>query len=118
VRSVATFTATIYVGFRVGRSGHEPERVFTLDEAKAIAQQYVNEVGLCVTVTPTEYVYTKGGEPGCIVGLIHYPRFPSTPEAIRNHALTLARLLLAGLRQFKVSVVFADETVMLESDGP
>lgn len=110
---VTTFTATIFVGFRVGRSAETPKRIHSLDEARRIVQRYVDAVGLCVTVTPTEYVYTKGGEPGCIVGLINYPRFPSTPEQVRAHALELAQQLLDGLGQFKVSVVFPDETVML-----
>jgi hypothetical protein len=111
--TVPTFTATIYAGFRVGRSADAQFRYHTVDDARTIAQAYCDEVGLCVTVTPTEYVYTRGAEPGCIVGLINYPRFPSTPEQIRAHALTLAGRLMAGLEQMKVSVVFQDETIML-----
>lgn len=42
---------------------------------KHCCQKYVT-IGLCVTVTPTEYVYTHGCEQGAIVGLINYARFP------------------------------------------
>jgi hypothetical protein len=114
---VPTFTATIYVGFREGRSVDQSPRMHTLDEARAVAQAYCNEVGLCVTLTPTEYIYTAGGEPGCIVGLINYPRFPSSPQDIEIKALVLAEKLRVALGQFKVSVVMPHETVMLGEDA-
>jgi hypothetical protein len=111
-KSVGTFTATIYVGLRYHYDGQ------ILDKAIPMAsiQEYVDEIGLCVTVADTQFVYTNGGEPGLVVGLINYPRFPSTPEAIREKALTLAKILLDVCRQCKVSVVMPDETVMLECD--
>lgn len=46
-------------------------RDFCDDEAKQFGS------GLCVTVTPTTYVYTGGEEDGIVVGLINYPRFPA-----------------------------------------
>lgn len=55
-------------------------------------------------------------EPGFCVGLINYPRFPSTAEKIREHAIAMARRLLVEFRQFKVSIVFPDETVMVEEE--
>lgn len=57
------------------------------------------ERGLCVTVTPTTYVYTGGFEPGACVRLINYPRFPSEPKAIEARAFELAERLRAGLCQ-------------------
>jgi ferredoxin len=44
--------------------------------AKSICREFCDKEGLCVTVTPTTYVYTGGEEAGVIVGLINYPRFP------------------------------------------
>lgn len=114
--SVPSFTATIYVGFRVGRSAEPAKTVHEIDEAKAVIQAYVDRVGLCVSVTQTEFIYTNGREHGIAVGFINYPRFPSTPEAIRELALELAETLRVSLGQFKVSVVFPDETVMLGED--
>jgi hypothetical protein len=72
-----------------------------------------NEAGMCVTVTRTLFVYKGGSEPGAIVELINYPRFPLGPTAIRRLALSLAKRLKSSLRQIRVSVVFPDETVML-----
>ncbi len=114
--TVPTFTASIPVGFRVGRSGQPATRVHSIDEAMEVCQAYCDEVGLCVTVTPTTFIYTKGREPGVLVGLINYPRFPSTPEKIREHATALAERLRAGLEQWKVCIVCPDETVMLGNE--
>jgi hypothetical protein len=109
-----TFDATIYVGFHERDTG----RLHTLTEAESVCSAYCDEVGLCVTVTPTKYVYTGGQEPGCIVGLIHYPRFPHQcpAVAIRDHAFALAKRLLVALGQQRVSVVLPDRTAMLTDE--
>ncbi len=111
--TVPTFTASVYVGFKdrdTGRSG-------SLDQARKWLQAHVNDVGLCVTLTPTEFIYTDGGEPGFIVGLINYPRFPDTPEKLKWKALAIAKGLLTLFHQYRVSVVFPTETVMLSREG-
>lgn len=113
MKSVPTFTATIYVGFKRRETGF----THTLMECEAICQEYVDLVSLCVTVTPTKFVYKNGNEPGAAVGLINYPRFYSTPEQIREQALALADRLMKELGQYRVSVVFPGETVMLSSLG-
>jgi len=117
MKIVKTFTATIYVGFREGRGSDPPVVIHGISEVLAVAQEYCDQVGLCVTVTQTQYIYTSGREAGCAVGLINYPRFPSTPEQIRAHALELAGRLRDRLGQFKVSVVMPDETVMIGEDA-
>ena len=106
---VPSYGATIYAGLRPGYVG----RSLSYVRAVGIASRYADEVGLCVTVTKTTFVYTKGKEPGVIVGLINYPRYPSEPASIRKHALALAERLQQGLSQNRLSVVFPDETVML-----
>lgn len=69
-------------------------------EAERICRKYCVENGLCVTVTPTEYVYTGGAEAGVCVRLINYPRFPAEPSDINAKALDLARVLRVGLCQW------------------
>lgn len=111
ITTVPTFTANIYVGYK-----HRPTGELIQESVvRSAIQGYVDAAGLCVTFTPTSYIYTNGNELGVIVGLINYPRFPSTPEVIREHALAIAEMLLTVCRQFKVSVVMPDETVMLSS---
>lgn len=83
------------------------------DAARAtrICRDHCDEVGQCVTVTPTTYVYTGGEEAGVIVGLINYPRFPSEPHEIWHKAETLALLLRDGLGQESFTIQAPDKTV-------
>lgn len=107
IKTVPTFTATIYVGLKERSSG------VVWDESRDKIQAYVNAVGLCVTHTRTEFIYTNGKEPGFIVGLINYPRFPSSQEQIKAHAIAIAEMLLKACKQMKVTVVMPTETIML-----
>ena len=51
-----------------------------LAQIEQICRRYVMD-GCCVTVTPTNYIYTMGEETGVEIGMINYPRFPSAnPE--------------------------------------
>lgn len=81
------------------------------DEARDICRAFCDEEGLCVTVTPTAYVYTGGEEAGVIVGLINYPRFPSEPSDILTTAKLLALELMHKLEQESVSVQALDQTL-------
>jgi hypothetical protein len=71
------------------------------------------EVGLCVTVTETRYVYTGDEEFGVIVGLINYARFPKTPEEIWAHAEALGEQLLLRLGQESYTIQAPDKTVWI-----
>lgn len=80
-------------------------------EAETVCREYSDAVGFCVTVTGTNYVYTSGEESGVIVGLINYPRFPSTPEAITAHAFALGDLLRERLGQQSYSIQTPERTI-------
>jgi ferredoxin len=108
----STFEAKISLGFREGYT----DVIHNIDEVKEICQQYCNEVGLCVTITPTNFIYVNGQEAGCFIGLINYPRFPSTSEDILSKALELAKIFLEEFKQNKVSVICNDKTYMIESE--
>lgn len=69
------------------------------DKAVMVSQQYCDQEGFCVTVTPTKYVYSFGQESGVIIGIINYPRFPKTICQLRKHAIELAKLLRTELKQ-------------------
>lgn len=89
-----------------------------------ICQEYVTKVkdesedniGLCVTITPTCYEYPGGWENGFIVGLINYPRFPSSNKHLIDHSLKLAEVLMKEFEQLRVSVVTPDKTYMLSNN--
>ena len=108
----STFTADIFIGLQEGYDGP----LHSLSEVVQVCQGYVDEVGLGVTVTEITFVYTGGKEPGAIVGLINYPRFPKYIEDIRRHAVQIATLLMSHLHQIRCSIVCSDgQTIMLES---
>lgn len=69
------------------------------------------EEGLCVTVTPTTFVYTVGVEDGVAVGFVNYPRFPKSPDAILSRALAVADFLMDDLYQWSALVVTPVETI-------
>lgn len=52
-----------------------------VDQIENICREYVMR-GACVTVTPTNYIYTMGEESGVEIGLINYPRFPKANPKI------------------------------------
>ncbi len=60
--------------------------------------------GLCVTVTPTTYVYTGGVEEGVCVRLIQYPRFPKDERDIFSTAVRLAEFLRAAMCQHSYTI--------------
>ena len=81
------------------------------DDARRICKKFCNEIGLCVTVTPTTYIYTGGEEVGVIVELINYPKFPIKMKAtLFNTALALADELQDGLYQDSYTVMDSSDT--------
>ena len=85
------------------------------NEAIEVCQEYCNEDGLCVTVDKTLFIYTDGFESGVKVGFINYPRFPQDEVTIKKRAIELAEKLMIKFEQYRVSVVFTDETIMLDN---
>ncbi|MBU2233144.1 MAG: hypothetical protein KKG69_17910 [Alphaproteobacteria bacterium] len=81
--------------------------------AKAACQKFCDERGECVTVEPTDYIYTRGREAGVRIGFINYGRFPRRRKVIFAQAEMLARWLLLALDQQSVSIVATYRTVWL-----
>lgn len=105
-----TFTASIYVGLQHGYAGE----LSSIDEVRQWLQTYCNQVKLGLTLTQTEFIYVDGGEPGVIIGLINYPRFSVPIEEIKQRAIVIAQGLMELCHQERVSIVFSDDTIMLE----
>lgn len=96
-RTQPTFTAIIYIAGDL-----------------AVARQICREFcmrGLCVTVEPTEFIYTGGAETGVRIGLVNYPRFPSEPADLLIEARQLADDLRQGLSQHSWLIVTPNETI-------
>ena len=99
------------------RSGPTIEiKLWLAGDAAAIRQacrEFCNEVGLCVTVTPTTFVYTGGAEEGACVSLCNYPRFPSTLCELRVKANDLAAYLVDRACQHSVLIVDPETTTWI-----
>ena len=108
-KPVKTWTAQIFVGLRSGYS----DMLHPIAVVADVCYEFCDEVKLCVTITPTEFIYVGGGEPGAIVGLINYPRFPPAESDLEDRALALAAKLKSTLGQRRVSIVMPEQTVML-----
>lgn len=76
-----------------------------IEVAKQVLRAECLREGLCVTIEPTTYIYTGGEEAGYIVGLLNYPRFPSTPAALNARAEVIAKRLLAETYQHSYLMV-------------
>ena len=109
-KTVKTFWAKIYVGFLNRKT---KKNIGSLKKARKICQEYVNDVSLCVTLSPTEFIYVHGREKGIEVGLINYPRFPEEGFQIKIYAMNLAEKLMIAFQQCRVSIVLPSETIML-----
>ncbi len=109
ITEAPTYQATIYCGLRESYDGLTRLPGY----AKKICQEYVDGVGLCVSFIETVFIYNGGSEPGIIVGLINYPRFPADPELIQEKAMVLAAMLRDAFKQKRVTVVCTDKTFML-----
>ena len=96
---VSTYTATIFIAG-------------DLNDARRICREACM-AGLCVTVEPTEFIYTGGSETGVRVGLINYARFPADPAAVFAQAEALALKLVEGLHQHSASIVATDKTIWI-----
>jgi hypothetical protein len=89
---------------------------YHVKDAIRVVRMYCDKVGLGVTVTPTYFVYTDGDEPGCIVGLINYPRFPKHVDEIEKHALALANLLMTRFSQQRCTIETPSKSFLLENE--
>src|SRR3546814_13709202 len=78
-------------------------------DAQNVCNAYCDEVGFCVSLTRTDFSYTGGSEPGFIVGLINYPRFPAAPDVLWAHAEALAARLRLALKQDSYSIQEQDQ---------
>lgn len=108
-----SFNIQIWCGLREGYDGKE----HSIESVEHICQQFVNKKGLCVTVTPTKFVYTDGNESGVVIGLIQYPRFPKKIDYLIEQSKEFAELLMNELGQNRVTITTPNESIMLENEN-
>jgi len=81
-----------------------------LAQAKQACREFCFDNGFCVTITPTDFIYTGGEESGFKVGIINYPRFPCSERELREKAFALGDLLMRRLCQHSYTVVGPNDT--------
>lgn len=111
IETTPSHNVQIWSGLMEGYGGY----VHSLEEVLDICQEFVDEKKECVTITPTQFVYTQGNEPGVIVGFIMYPRFPRSEEEIENRAVELGKILLNKLRQNRLTITTPFKSIMLKN---
>ena len=115
--SIKTFWARIFIGtFRQ----YEPFVHRTEADFFSLIGTLSNQEKICLEVSRTSYVYPgapHGGEPGYVVGIIAYPRFPQTKGVLRKKALKIAETLRRYFEQHRVSVMFPDETILVGEEN-
>jgi hypothetical protein len=74
-------------------------------------REYCYKVGLCVTVQEADFIYTGGEEKGVRIGLVNYPRLPSSHDDIWQKAYDLADILIERACQHSVLLVGDTQTV-------
>ena len=100
LKDVPTYTVTIYA------SG-------SIEVAKQTIREECFRGGLCVTISPTLFIYTGGEEFGFQIGLINYPRLPSDETTIWNRAVDLATKILDATFQHSTLVLSSSKTLWI-----
>jgi hypothetical protein len=116
VKVKRSFIAKIAIGFREQYT----QKMHTIEEAYDICREYTDKNGLCVTLTPTQFIYSKGAgisngyEDGCFVELINYPRTPQSQYDIVYQAIDLAKVFLVKFNQNRISIITTDQTYLID----
>lgn len=97
IETASTFWARIYIAG-------------DLSMIKQVCREHCMQVGLCITVEASAYIYTGGEESGAVIGLINYPRFPSTEDEIYNKARELGEKLMERCCQHSFSIMTPTDT--------
>jgi len=115
MKIVDNYESKIWLGLRVGYT----DSYFNKADIARVISEWCNEKKQCVTITPTEFIYVDGKEPGVIIGFINYARFPQSEVEIRNRTRELATILMKKFKQYRVSCTFypshAGGSMMLEN---
>lgn len=87
-----------------------------IEMVKQCCREFVLD-GLCVTVTPTTYIYTHGEESGVMIELIRYPKYPNSPGSKKdnwNTMVELADFILDQTHQGSYTVMDAENAITFD----
>jgi len=87
------------------------------DRIEKVCSDYVTEVGLCVNVKRTNFIYTYGEQSGAEIQLIAYPKFSPTREESWDKATKLSERLLDECSQKSLTIIDEHKSVYIEREG-
>jgi len=82
-----------------------------INKAEDIIRKYCLDVGFCVTIECCKFIYSGGEEFGFKIGILNYPRFPSTEEELTEKSIALCNLLHDNLYQWSSLLVTPQATM-------
>ena len=109
MKKIFTYNVKIWVGLREKYTNEINE----ISKVENICQKFCDEIGDCVSITKTKFIYKHGNENGVVIQWISYPRFPRTKKEIKNRAFNLAKLLKEKLNQYRISVETPNNTYLI-----
>ena len=81
-----------------------------IEAIRNACREYCNEVKLCVSIKPCDYIYVYGAEAGAEITLINYPRFPEEEESLVLKAEKLGFQIALECHQGSFTVQGCGET--------
>lgn len=116
MKIIDNYEVKIWLGLRAGYTDSYTNRA----EVSSAIKEWCVKKEASVSMTPTEFIYPHGWEPGLVIGFINYPRYPQSKAEIKNRAIELGTLLMKEFNQYRVSITFSPTvpggTVMLENE--
>ena len=87
-----------------------------IDMIKQVCREYVL-CGLCVTITPTTYIFSHGEEEGAMIELIRYPKYPDSPgdeSDCWDVMCELAEFICDNIHQGSYTVMDPDQAITFD----
>lgn len=111
------FQSQIFVGLRNTATNY----VYSINRLKKLVDNCCKDLNICVTITETEFFYPsdnpykKRHEPGVIIGIINYPRFPESRNSLIDKTDCIAFYLMDCLYQCRVTYTTPEGCCMLSN---
>jgi len=115
IKSNSHHEVRLYIGSREHYNGQRFGRDELIAAVTEFQRQNTLELAGPLRFTPTCYVWDDYIEDGWEIAIINYPRYPKPEAVLNSFMLRLADYLLYRFRQNRISVVFPNEIVMLQS---
>lgn len=101
------YAVDIYLGLGV------KDGLLNTDHVKRVIKKFCDDEKIGLSYHANFFIYPNGEEPGLVLHLINYPRFPDTNENILKKAVKLAEMLKKECEQERVIIETPDEVKVI-----